>query len=106
VTVVGRAHAGGEALERAPALRPHVVLVDASLPDASGFEVTRRIRALPDPPRVFLLTFHQSQAVEAEALAAGAFGCLDKTEVAHLFAGIRGPFPRNPEPPSPTGRNR
>lgn len=43
--VVGRAHTGGEALRLAAGLRPQLVLLDIYLPDLSGLEVLRRLRA-------------------------------------------------------------
>ena len=43
IQVVGTATTTAEALQRAEALRPDVVLVDISLGDESGFELTRRL---------------------------------------------------------------
>ena len=51
---------GGEAADCVSALDPtreigpELVLVDVHLPDADGFELANRIRALPDPPAVVL----------------------------------------------------
>ena len=42
-TLVGRD--GGQALQLAERERPHVVLLDIGLPDISGHEVARRLRA-------------------------------------------------------------
>jgi PAS domain S-box-containing protein len=41
---VHRAYSGAEALERAHALRPDVLLADIGLPDIDGFELARKIR--------------------------------------------------------------
>jgi CheY-like chemotaxis protein len=38
---------GDEAVERAEAMRPHVVLLDLGLPRVDGYETARRIRAKP-----------------------------------------------------------
>jgi DNA-binding NarL/FixJ family response regulator len=43
IQVVGTATTTAEALQRAEELRPDVVLVDISLGDESGFELTRRL---------------------------------------------------------------
>jgi len=71
-TVVGTAGSGTDALRLVHELRPDLVLMDATLPDASGFEITRRIKKAPDAPVVALMTLHQSAAARVEAIAAGA----------------------------------
>lgn len=43
--VPATAHDGASALERVREFEPHVVLLDIGLPDMSGYEVARRIRA-------------------------------------------------------------
>ncbi|MFC3995703.1 response regulator [Nocardiopsis sediminis] len=48
--VVGEAHNGASAVRMAEELRPDLVLLDIYLPDISGLEVLRRLRALPGPP--------------------------------------------------------
>jgi PAS domain S-box-containing protein len=45
---VETADCGLKALERAQAFRPQVVLLDIGLPDLDGYEVARRLRALPE----------------------------------------------------------
>ena len=45
---VGEAHTGAEALELSARLRPDLVLLDIYLPDMSGLDVIRRLRADPD----------------------------------------------------------
>jgi CheY-like chemotaxis protein len=48
--VVGEAGDGAEAIAKARAVRPDVVLMDIQLPDLDGFAVAERIAAWPDPP--------------------------------------------------------
>jgi len=79
--VVGRAHSGSEALERIESLHADVVVMDVTLPDISGFEVARRIKAHADAPLVILLSFHDSQAARLEAWTAGADGFVAKSEI-------------------------
>jgi two-component system response regulator DevR len=43
--IVGEAGTAAEALRRIPAVRPHVAVLDARLPDGSGIDVCRDIRA-------------------------------------------------------------
>ena len=48
--VVGIAHTAAEALEMARSERPDLVLLDVYLPDRSGLDVLRELRATGDPP--------------------------------------------------------
>jgi PAS domain S-box-containing protein len=48
-------HSGAAALEAVERLKPDVVLLDLGLPDMSGIEVGRRIRALPNGEAVHLI---------------------------------------------------
>jgi DNA-binding NarL/FixJ family response regulator len=91
VAVTGEAHDLGSA-ERVVALdHPDVVLMDLNLGDgAGGAEVTARLRALPDPPHVLVLTTYDTESDILRALDAGANGYLLKDAPAdELFAGIR-----------------
>ena len=81
LSVAGRAHSCAEAVRRTTELLPDVVVMDVSLPDASGFHATRRIKAEIDGPFVVLTTFHISETVRREARAAGADACLSKSDV-------------------------
>jgi DNA-binding NarL/FixJ family response regulator len=79
--IVGRVHSGSAAIDRIDALRAELVLINVSLPDASGFEVARRIKTRADAPLVVLLSFHDSQAARLEGWAAGADGFLAQSEI-------------------------
>ncbi|MFI9270057.1 response regulator [Kitasatospora sp. NPDC052896] len=69
---------GGEAEEAAIRLRPHVVLLDIRMPDLDGISVLRRLRALPEPPAVSMLTTFDTDEYIGTALRAGAAGFLLK----------------------------
>ena len=77
--VCGEAATGREAVAQARELKPHVVVLDFSMPELNGLEATRQIRnALPDT-EVLILTMHDSETLAREVLAAGARGFLLKT---------------------------
>ena len=52
---VEAAFEGGEALRQVAAFRPDVVLLDLGLPGIDGYEVARRIRAMPEGREVLLV---------------------------------------------------
>jgi DNA-binding NarL/FixJ family response regulator len=89
--VVGEADGPAEAERVVLRERPQVVLMDINLgAGAGGADVTARLRALPDPPYVLILTTYDTESDIMAALDAGATGYLLKdAPPADLFAGIR-----------------
>jgi DNA-binding NarL/FixJ family response regulator len=77
--VVATAGDGGEAVRRAPAARPDVVVLDLHLPVLSGVEVTRRLVAADPSVRVLVLSASGEHADVLEAVKAGATGYLVKS---------------------------
>ena len=78
IRVVGEAGDGAEAVERALALRPDVVLMDVRMPGLDGVAATRRLhKACPDVKVIILTTFDDDEYV-FEGLRAGAVGYLLK----------------------------
>jgi two-component system, NarL family, response regulator DevR len=78
VEVVAEAATGGQALAQAQRVRPHVVLLDARLPDMAGPEVCRAIyAAVPDVVVAMLTTFTDDELVR-QSVRAGALGYLLK----------------------------
>ncbi len=78
VEVAGTAATGREAVERAAALRPDVVVMDVRMPDLDGIEATRRITAANPGMGVVVLTMSEEDATLFAAMRAGARGYLLK----------------------------
>lgn len=76
--VVGEASDGAEGLEMAERLRPHVVLMDVSMPVVDGITATRRMRSRAPDSRVVVLTMHADTDLVEKARSAGASGYLLK----------------------------
>ena len=78
IQVLGEAMNGVEGVEKAEALKPDVVLMDMVMPKMDGIEATRRISAMPDGPRVLVLTSFAADDKVFPAIKAGALGYLLK----------------------------
>ena len=79
--VVGEAadcHSGLDAVRK---IGPELVLVDVYLPDADGFELASRIRALPDPPSVVLTSSRDGAELEPCVRESGARGFVPKSDL-------------------------
>jgi DNA-binding NarL/FixJ family response regulator len=78
VEVVGTAADGLEAVDRATALAPDVVVMDLQMPRLNGIDATRRItETLPDV-RVLVFTMGDEDGTVLAAMRAGARGYLVK----------------------------
>jgi DNA-binding NarL/FixJ family response regulator len=78
VEVVGEAGDGHQALERAAALQPDVVLMDLHMPVLDGIAATRRLKVEQPGVRVLALTTFDDDEDVFAALRAGALGYLLK----------------------------
>ncbi|MEQ4205970.1 response regulator transcription factor [Actinopolymorpha sp. B17G11] len=77
--VVAEAGAGEEALRRAEATRPDVVVLDLQIPELGGVEVTRRLLEANSGSRVLILSASGEQGDVLAAVKAGATGYLVKS---------------------------
>ena len=71
---------GAEAVALAESQRPHLVIMDISMPRMTGYEATRKIRALPDGKKIIILglTANDRQGDYDEAYNAGCDGFMSK----------------------------
>ncbi|MFK4083984.1 response regulator [Kribbella sp. NPDC020789] len=76
--VVAEADDGAEAAAMVTRHRPDVVLMDIRMPRLDGLAATRAVQALPDPPKVVVLTTFDLDDYVFRALQAGASGFLLK----------------------------
>ena len=76
--VVGEAQTVSEAVQLNEQMRPDVVLMDVRLPDGSGVEACRRIKADHPDTRVVMLTAYSDEEAIVGAVMAGASGYLLK----------------------------
>jgi two-component system, NarL family, response regulator NreC len=90
LVIVGEASSGEEAIQLVDRLRPEVVIMDITLPDISGIEATRRLKASHPEIAVVALTIHEDEQHFFEMLQAGASGYVPKRAAPQdLVAAIR-----------------
>lgn len=80
--IVGEARDGRTALRLATQLAPDVVVLDISLPEMNGVELTAALRTGLPQCRVLILTVHEERAYLRQVLELGAGGYLLKRSVA------------------------
>lgn len=107
-SVVGQASNGHDAVERAAACRPDVVLVDVRLGSENGFDIAHRVEqraaATPDwRPMIILISTHTQDEVADRIAANPSFAFLDKTtlsasQIRELHAVWTGRAPERSEP--------
>ena len=82
-TVLGTATNGEDLLALVATHHPDLVVTDLAMPGLSGLETIRRIRAMPRPPEVIVLTAHSDPALVKAAMDAGARGYVVKSSAAN-----------------------
>jgi response regulator of citrate/malate metabolism len=76
--VVAMTHTASAALDATARHRPDLLLLDLYLPDASGLDVLGRVRALPEPPDVIVLSAAHDMPSVRKAMRHGALHYLIK----------------------------
>jgi DNA-binding NarL/FixJ family response regulator len=88
--VVAECISGREAIERLPALRPNVILMDVRMPDLDGITATARLRSTAAGCPVLVLTTFGEDEILWSAIEAGAAGFVLKDSSAEdLIAAVR-----------------
>jgi DNA-binding NarL/FixJ family response regulator len=78
IGIAGLGANGRQAVDLYVSTKPDVVLLDLRLPDRSGIDVLREIRALDPEARVVMLTSSEADAAIYAAMSSGASGFLLK----------------------------
>lgn len=96
IAVIGEAPDGAEAYGLFCRLAPQIVVMDITLPGASGIETMRRMLDHDSGTRVLIFSMHEDLIFAQRALQAGAFGYVTKAsapgvlvEAVHTVAGGR-----------------
>ena len=79
--VLAEAANGQEAVQETKKHKPAVVVLDISLPDINGFEVTRQLLKASPHSKVLILSMHQTEQAVRDALDAGARGFVFKSDL-------------------------
>ncbi len=77
--VCGEACNGLEAIEKATALKPDLILMDLSMPQLGGLEATRIIRREVPTTQILVISQNEATLSSRQAIEAGAWGYLSKT---------------------------
>lgn len=76
--VVGETGTAAEGFSMAEKLKPDLVLLDISLPDGSGIDLTRRIRSALPKSGILMVSMHSKIDYITESFKAGAHGYMIK----------------------------
>lgn len=90
IEIVGEALSGESALEKIEECKPEVLLLDLGLPQMSGIDVTKKVKATHPEIEILIFTIFDEEEKVTEAIAAGAAGYLLKgTPVEKIVEGIK-----------------
>ena len=76
--IIGEASNGEEAVTKAEALKPDVMLLDINMPKANGIEVASQLKESCPEVRILALTIHDDQNYMMNMIQSGAAGYLLK----------------------------
>jgi DNA-binding NarL/FixJ family response regulator len=79
--IAGMVQSAAELFQELPKLKPDVLILDISMEDMNGFEVTRRLVAEGSAPKIIFLTVHEEFEFVRAAFDAGASGYVFKSRM-------------------------
>lgn len=85
IEVVAEAKSGAEALTKVKELQPEVLLLDMEMPDISGVEVAKKLKAERSSVRVLALSAYDDAQYVKSLLESGAAGYLTKEEAPEMI---------------------
>jgi len=77
--ICGKAGNGQEAIGKAVALKPDLVIMDMTMPVMNGADAARKIRALLPQTKILMVSLHDGHSLELSAQAAGADAAISKS---------------------------
>ncbi len=102
--ICGEAVDGRDAVDKATALRPDLVILDINMPVLNGLVAVRQILRNVPQTKILVFTVHDSEQTEKEIYTAGAHGYLSKSNASNnLLRVVKELLKRNA--PGATGRN-
>lgn len=81
MNIIGKTSNGKTALEMCSRLNPDLVMMEINLPEMSGFDTTKLMKSLNNPPGILLLSFNDEPEYTLESINCGADGYLAKSEI-------------------------
>ncbi len=82
IKVVAEAESGERAIQRFVEFKPHVVVMDITMPGIGGLEAIERILAKDSTAKILVLSAHEDSVHPKRVLNAGAMGYLTKRSAA------------------------
>jgi DNA-binding NarL/FixJ family response regulator len=84
-TIVAEAADGRQACELAALHVPDIAVLDLTMPELNGLDVTRHLRASTPKTRILIVTAHESEQLIREVLDAGAMGYVLKSDAGRVL---------------------
>jgi DNA-binding NarL/FixJ family response regulator len=84
-SIVAEAADGRQACELAARLTPDIAVLDLTMPELNGLDVTRQLRVSTPRTRILIVTAHESEQLIRDVLDAGAMGYVLKSDAGRVL---------------------